>query len=144
MKRTCVETARSLLAFFVSIIVFGFVVFSGPAFFALWYWFLQGATLLVVGLILRITFDRVVPHPVIDAAVLTLSAAAAIGITYSTASGDGRDAAVGAAQLAAFCTLPAAVIAFAAIVLSRRYIPWPDLEERHRVGTSSRHMRQAG
>ena len=144
MKRTCVETVRSLLAFFVSIIVFGFVVFAGPAFFAPWYWFLQGSTLLVVGFLLRIAFNRVVPQWVIDAAVLALSTAVAIGITYSIASGDGFDAAVRAAQLAAFCTLPVAAIAFAAIVLSRRFISWPDLEERPRSGASTRHMRQAG
>ncbi|MGO1398199.1 MAG: hypothetical protein ACTHVY_03735 [Brevibacterium yomogidense] len=126
MKNTFIEICRSVIAILVSAAIFGLVMFSGPAFFALWYWFLQIVALVAGGFIVRVALGRIAPSWVMDSIALGLSAVVTIGITYSIAYSDGFDAAFRAAQLSALCTIPVAAIAFGLIVLSRRYIKWPN------------------
>src|SRR5699024_8273024 len=127
MKSHFVEECRSVIALLVSMVVVGLTLFSGPGMFAVWYWFLQLVALVVASFTLRTTLSRILPTWVIDISALAVSAAAAIGVSYSIAFSDGPNAALRAGQLAAICTLPTAAVAFVLVILSRRYIRMSDV-----------------
>ncbi|GAA4516972.1 hypothetical protein [Brevibacterium yomogidense] len=127
MRLILFELLRSVIALIMSMAVVGVILFSGPGLFATWYWFLQLATLVVVGFTLRAALSRVVPGWAIDASALSVSTAAAIAIPYSMASVDGLDAAYRAALLAATSTLPVATLALILMIVSRRCITMDDM-----------------
>lgn len=127
MRSSLVETGRSVIALLASIVIIGVALLSGPAFFVVWYWFLQVVALVVVGLLLRAGLGRVAPSWALDSSALLVSALVAIGITYAIAYGDGVEAALTAAQLAALCTLPVAAVASVLIAASRRCVDWADV-----------------
>lgn len=127
MRLILFELLRSVIALTMSMAVVGVILFAGPGLFSTWYWFLQLATLVVVGFILRAAFSRVVPGWTIDASALSVATAIAIAIPYAMASVDGLDAAHRAAQLAATSTLPVATIALVLMIVSRRCITMDDM-----------------